>query len=175
MKIINNCKVWIIVLILISIVIFFVSNGIYYKYKRYITEDMQYSIYEINYHFNKSSDEIKKIISNKEQVHIDFKDVNHLMLYNRSIDRGIFELKKKCSIIDSELGNSFQKLWDNFNYNEQINEEDIRLFYDQLSVRADGKEYILLGDDDVHMFQAILSFYSNTKKEINDLIYENVL
>lgn len=73
-------------------------------------------------------------------MHIDLKDVNRLILYNRSIDREIFELKKKCSIIDSELGNSFQKLWDNFNYNEKINIEDIRLFYDQLSVRADGKK-----------------------------------
>lgn len=61
MKIINNCKVWIVVLVLISIVIFFVSNGTYYKYKRYITEDMQYSIYETNYYLNNSSYEIKKL------------------------------------------------------------------------------------------------------------------
>lgn len=168
MKIINNHKIWIIALILICIVIFFVSIGVYFKYKRYVTEDMKYSIYEINYNFNKSSEEIKKIISNQEQVRIDFKDVNCLMFYSRRIDREIFELKKKCSIIDSELGDSFQKLWDDFNYNEQINKDDIRLFYDKLSEKAKGREYILLDDDDIHMFQAILSFYSNTRTEIND-------
>ena len=64
----------------------------------------------------------------------------------------------------------FQQLWDNYNSIEPINEEDIRLYYEQLFKRADSKEHILLNDDDVYMLQEILNFYNTMRKEINNLI-----
>ncbi|CAK7027287.1 hypothetical protein [Tissierella carlieri] len=170
MTIINKWKAWVVVLIPISIVSLLFAISVYSKQKKYIDEDKQQFIYEINNSITKSKVEIDNIILNKEEIYIDYKDIKCLMIYHRNLERSIFGFKKKSRFINSELDNGFQQLWDNYNSIEPINEEDIRLYYEQLFKRADSKEHILLNDDDVYMLQEILNFYNIMRKEINNLI-----
>lgn len=170
MTIVTKLKIWVVILIFISIVSLLFSISIYSKQKRYINEDKQQFIDEINNSIRKSKVEIDNIILNSEEKHMDYKDIKFFKIYHRNLERSIFGFKKKSRFINSELGNSFQKLWDNYNSIDPINGEDIKEYYEQLFERADGKEYILLNDEDVYMFQEILKFYNTIQKEINKLM-----
>ncbi|WFA08777.1 hypothetical protein [Tissierella sp. Yu-01] len=168
----NKWKAWTVVLLLISIMSLLFAISVYKKQKRYIEEDMKQFIDEINNSISKSKVEIDNIILNNEEIHIEFEDIRRLITHHRDLDRNIFGFKKKSRFINSELEKGFQQLWDNYNYNEQINAGDIELYYDQLSERVNSIEYILLNNNDVNMFQEILNFYYTIRKDINNLIAE---
>jgi len=57
-------------------------------------------------------------------------------------------------------------IWKSFNYNDEINNNEIRDFYDGLLDRAEENKYILLNTNDVDMFQDILDFYYKIRKDI---------
>lgn len=168
----NKWKAGVMALAFISTMSLLFSIGVHNKQKRYMEEDMKQFIREINYSITNSKVVIDNIISDKEEIYMDNKDVKLLMIYHRDLNRNIFDFKKKSRFINSELGSSFQQLWDNYNFNEQINDEDIRLYYEQLSKRADSNGDILLNDDDVNMFQEIMNFFYKIRKDINKLIGE---
>ncbi|SHF09467.1 hypothetical protein SAMN02745784_02782 [Tissierella praeacuta DSM 18095] len=170
MTILNKLKAWVVILIFISIVSLLFSNSIYSKQKRYINEDKQQFLYEINNSISKSKAEVDNMILNNEKKYIDYKDIKCFKIYHRNLERSIFGFKKKSRFINSELSNGFQQLWDNYNSIEPINGEDIKEYYEQLFERADGKECILLNDEDVYMFQEILKFYNTIQEEIDNLM-----
>lgn len=43
------------------------------------------------------------------------------------------------------------------------------IFYKELNKRLDEESYIMLEDDDVDELKSILTFYSNTKRNLNEL------
>jgi len=66
-----------VILIFISIVSLLFSNSIYSKQKRYINEDKQQFLYEINNLISKSKAEVDNMILNNEKKYIDYKDYIH--------------------------------------------------------------------------------------------------
>ena len=166
----NKDKAWCVILIIISIVSLLFAISVYSRKNRYIAEDKDQFIYEINNSITRSKVEIDNIILHKEEIYLDYKDLKLLMIYNNNLNRSIFGFLLKSDFVSSEFADDFRKLWDNYNYNETINAEDIRSYYEQLSKRAESKESIILNDDDVYMLQEILKFYNKTRREINNLL-----
>lgn len=143
--------------------------SVYYKQKRCIDEDKKQFASQISNTITRSKVEIENIILNNKEIN--YEDIKCLTEYHRNIDRGLFGFKKKASFINSELEDGFQELWDNYKYLEPFNEEDISLYYEELSDGTDnGSVAVKLNDDDIHMLQEILKFYNKVRKKINDLI-----
>ena len=107
------------------------------------------------------------ITSNKDEVYIEYKDIELLMMYHDDLDRSVFGFKKKANFINEDVSTEFQKLWDKYKYMEEINLEGTRIYYENLLKRIEGKENVILNDDDIYMLEAIYNLYDEIRKDIN--------
>lgn len=165
---ISKGKFWFVLLLILLDLLFFLTKN-NYKYNRYIYEDIEQSINRLNEEFNSIRDGIKNILSNDEKIQVDYEEINNLMTLSMSIDRELFNLKKKSRIIEGKLGKEIQVICDDFDYND--NTEKIKQYYKSIKERLYGKSYVKLEENDIKELKSILSFYNNTKDKINKLHY----
>ena len=168
MKILNKWKI--IILILLTITLAFYIIGINSKHKRYIDEDKEQFISNINTLKNKSKFKIDSIISNNEQIYIEEKDIEILKMYHDELKRSIFGFKKKANHINKDISYGVQKIWDKYNYEEDINLEDTIIYYENLLESVKNKDGLKLEDEDVRMLEAIYNLYNEIDKEINEIL-----
>ncbi len=155
-----------IILILLAIVLIY-TVGINSRHRRYIDEDKEQFINKINNLIIKSKVKMDDITSNKDEVYIEYKDIELLMMYHDDLDRSVFGFKKKANFINEDVSTEFQKLWDKYKYMEEINLEGTRIYYENLLKRIEGKENVILNDDDIYMLEAIYNLYDEIRKDIN--------
>lgn len=155
-----------ILLILLAIVLIY-TVGINSRHRRYIDEDKEQFISKINNLIIKSKVKMDDITSNKDEVYIEYKDIELLMMYHDDLDRSVFGFKKKANFINEDVSIEFQKLWDKYKYMEEINLEGTRIYYENLLKRIEGKENVILNDDDIYMLEAIYNLYDEIRKDIN--------
>jgi len=110
------------------------------------------------------------IVSNKNEIYIEYKDIELLMMYHGDLERSVFGFKKKANFINEDTKDGFQKLCDKYNYEEEINLEDTAIYYENLLKRMEGKENLILKDDDVYMLEEIYNLYNEIRKNINKLM-----
>lgn len=153
-------------LILLAIVLIY-TIGINSRHRRYIDEDKEQFISKINDLIIKSKVKMDDITSNKDEVYIGYKDIELLMMYHDDLDRSVFGFKKKVDFISEDVSTEFQSLWDKYKYEREINLDGTRKFYENLLKRLEGKETILLNDDDVYMLGDVYILYNEIRKDIN--------
>ncbi len=168
MTILNKWKT--IILILLVIILICYTIGINAKHRRYIDEDKEQFISKINNLIIKSKVKMDNIISNKDEIYIEYKDIELLMMYHGDLERTVFGFKKKANFINEDLSAEFQKLWDKYNYEEEINLKDTIIYYENLLKRIEGKENVILNDDDVYMLEGIYKLYNEIRKDINNFM-----
>ena len=139
-------------------------------HKKYIDEDKEQFISKIDSLIDKSKDKIDSIISNNDEVYIKNEDIEILMVYHHDLKRSVFEFKKKTDYINKDVSDGFQKVWDKYNYEEEINLEDTIIYYEDLLKRIENKENLMLKDEDVHTLKGIYELYIEIRKDINKVI-----
>lgn len=159
-----------IILIPLVIILLLYTIGINSKHRRYIDEDRHQFINEINNLITKSKVKMDNIILNKEEIYIEYKDIELLMMYHGYLKRNVFGFKKKSNFINKDVSDGFQKLWDKYNYEEEINLDDIFIYYENLLKKIKDKDNMMLNDDDVHMLNGIYNLYNEIRKDINELM-----
>ena len=159
-----------VILILLVIILLFYNIGINSKLKRYIVEDKEVFINEIDNLIAKSKIKMDSIISNKDEIYIEYKDIELLKMYHGDLKRKLFGFKKKANYINKDLSDGFQKLSDKYNYEEEINLEDTVIYYEEFLKRIEDNENIILTDDDVYMFERIYNLYNEIRKDINKIM-----
>lgn len=164
MAILNKWKT--ITLILLVIILIY-TIGINSRHRRYIDEDKEQFISKINNLIIKSKFKMDDITSNKDEVYIEYKDIELLMMYHDDLERSVFGFKKKANFINEDVSTEFQKLWDKYKYVEEINLDCTSIYYENLLKRIEGKENVMLNDDDVYMLEAIYNLYYEIRKDIN--------
>lgn len=135
---------------------------------RYIEVDKEQFITRINNLIIKSKVKIDNITSNKDELYIDYKDIELLTMYHDDLERSLFGFKKKADFINKDESNEIQKLWDKYKYMEEINLDSVSIYYENLLKRIEGKDYIMLNDD-VYMLEAIYNLYNEIRKDINKI------
>ncbi len=164
MAILNKWKT--IILILLAIVLIY-TVGINSRHRRYIDEDKEQFISKINNLTIKSKVKMDDITSNKDEVYIEYKDIELLKMYHDDLERSVFGFKKKANFINEDVSTEFQKLWNKYKYLEEINLDGTSIYYENLLKRIKGKENVMLNDDDVYMLEAIYNLYDEIRKDIN--------
>ena len=161
---------WKTIILILLVIILIYTVGINSRYRRYIDEDKDQFISKINNLIIKSKVKMDEITSSKDEVSIEYRDIEFLMMYHDDLERSVFEFKKKAYFTDKDVNTEFQKLWDKYIYLEEINLDDTSKYYKNLLKRIEGKEIIILNDDDVYMLEAIYNLYNNIRKDINKFI-----
>ncbi len=168
MKILNKWKT--IISILLVITLFFYIISINSKHKRYIDEDKEQFSSNINTLMNKSKLKMDNIISNNEEIDIEDKDIEILMIYHNDLKRSIFGFKKKAKLINEEVRDGIQEIWDKYNYEEDINLEDTIIYYENLLESVKNKGNLKLKDEDIRMLEGIYNLYNEINKEMNKIL-----
>lgn len=167
MVILNKWKT-IILILLVIILLYTVS--INSRYRRYIDEDKEQFISKINNLAINSKVKIDNITSNKDEIYIEYKDIELLMMYHDDLERSVFGFKKKTDFINEDVSTEFQKLWDKYKYMEEINLDGTSRYYENLLKRIEGKENVMLNNDDANMLEAIYNLYNEIRKDINNFM-----
>lgn len=167
MAILNKCKT---IILIFLVVILLYTIGINSRYRRYIDEDKEQFRSRINNLITKSKVKIDNITSDKDEVYIEHKDIELLMIYHDDLERSVFRFKKKADFINKDVSNEFQKLWDKYEYMEEINLDNTRKYYENLLKRIESKGNIILNDDDVYMLEEIYNLYNEIRKAINKIL-----
>lgn len=167
MVILNKWKT-IILILLVIILLYTVS--INSRYRRYIDEDKEQFISKINNLAINSKVKIDNITSNKDEIYIEYKDIELLMMYHDDLERSVFGFKKKADFINEDVSTEFQKLWDKYKYMEEINLDGTSRYYENLLKRIEGKENVMLNNDDANMLEAIYNLYNEIRKDINNFM-----
>lgn len=157
-----------IILILLAIILIY-TIGFNSRHRRYIDEDKEQFLSKINDLIIKSKVKMDDITSNKDEVYIEYKDIELLMMYHDYLDRSVFGFKKKVDFVSKDISTEFQSLWDKYKYEREINLDGTREFYENLLNRSEGKEAILL-DDDVYMLGEIYILYDKIRKDITKFL-----
>ncbi len=166
MAILNKWKTIILILL---VVILLYTIGINARLRRYIEVDKDQFITRISNLIIKSKVKIDNITSNKDEVYIEYKDIELLTMYHDDLERSVFEFKKKADFINKDVSNEIQKLWDKYKYVEEINLDSTSIYYENLLKRIEGKENIMLNDD-VYMLESIYNLYNEIRKDFNKII-----
>lgn len=153
---------------ILLVVILLYTIGINNSLMRYIEVDKEQFITRINNLIIKSKVKIDNITSNKDELYIDYKDIELLTMYHDDLERSLFGFKKKADFINKDESNEIQKLWDKYKYMEEINLDSVSIYYENLLKRIEGKDYIMLNDD-VYMLEAIYNLYNEIRKDINKI------
>jgi len=159
-----------IILMFLVILLLFYTIGINSKHKRYIDEDKEQFISKIDSLIDKSKDKIDSIITNNDEAYIKDEDIEILMMYHHDLKRSVFGFKKKTKYINKDVSDGLQKVWDKYNYEEEINLEDTIIYYEDLLKRIGNKENLMLKDEDVHTLKGIYELYIEIRKDINKVI-----
>ncbi|MCT4593917.1 MAG: hypothetical protein N4A57_06570 [Anaeromicrobium sp.] len=169
-KLTNN-RLYVISLGLIIFILLLYNHNTQMKFNRYVNEDMKYIQRNINYNVNSMAEEINEIVSKKTKAYVDLQGINSIKEYSRNYDRKLFELKRKCRLIGGKTENRFQLIWDDFNYNEDLDQDTIQDFYSKLSKEAKEKGQVELSQDHINTFKDILEFYNKKTREIYKLMH----
>lgn len=164
MNILNKWKT--IILIFLVIILLLYNISISSKYKKYIEEDKEQFIKEINNLIIKSKGKIDNIISNKDETNLQYEDIELLMMYHEDLERNIVGFKKKSNFINKNISEEFQKIWDKYNYDEEINFRDTFIYYRDFLKRIEYKDDIMLNDDDINMLNGIYNLYKEIRNDI---------
>ncbi len=140
------------------------------RHRRYIDEDKEQFISKINNLAINSKVKIDNITSNKDEIYIEYKDIELLMMYHDDLERSVFGFKKKANFINEDVSTEFQKLWDKYKYMEEINLDGTSRYYENLLKRIEGKENVMLNNDDANMLEAIYNLYNEIRKDINNFM-----
>lgn len=159
---------WKTIILILLVVILLYTIGINNSLMRYIEVDKEQFITRINNLIIKSKVKIDNITSNKDELYIDYKDIELLTMYHDDLERSLFGFKKKADFINKDESNEIQKLWDKYKYMEEINLDSVSIYYENLLKRIEGKDYIMLNDD-VYMLEAIYNLYNEIRKDINKI------
>lgn len=165
---INRWKNLVLIVLLITLV--FYTIGLNSKHRRYVNEDEEQFIKRINNLIDKSKSKIDNIISHEEEGYIEYRDIELLMIYHSNLERSIFGFKKKSNLINKDIGNKFQKLWDEYNYEKEVNLQDISKYYEKFLERIDDEDKVIAEDDDIYMFESIYKLYNQIIKEISEIV-----
>jgi hypothetical protein len=160
---------WKTIILILLVVILLYTIGINARLRRYIEVDKDQFITRISNLIIKSKVKIDNITSNKDEVYIEYKDIELLTMYHDDLERSVFEFKKKADFINKDVSNEIQKLWDKYKYVEEINLDSTSIYYENLLKRIEGKENIMLNDD-VYMLESIYNLYNEIRKDFNKII-----
>lgn len=159
-----------IILMFLVIILLFYTISINSKHKRYINEDKGQFISNINTLMNKSKLKMDSIISKNQEIDIEDKDIEILMMYHNGLKRSLFGFKKKANHINEDVSDEFQRIWDKYNYEEDINLEDTTIYYENLLESVKNKESLKLEDEDIRMLEGIYNLYNEINKEMNKIL-----
>lgn len=161
---------WKTIILILLVVILLYTIGINARLRRYIDQDKEQFITRINNLIIKSKVKIDNITSNKDEVYIEYKDIELLTMYHDDLERSVFGFKKKADFINKDVSHEIQKLWDKYKYEEEINLDSTRKYYLNFLKRIQNKENVMLNNDDVYMLEAIYNLYNEIRKDINKLM-----
>lgn len=161
---------WKTIILIILVVILLYTIGTNSGYRRYINEDKEQFKSNINNLIIKSKVIIDNITSNKDEVYIEYKDIELLMMYHDDFERSVFGFKKKADFINKDASNEFQMLWDKYKFVEEINLGSARKYYENLLKRIENNENVILSDDDVYILEGVYNLYNQIRTDINKIL-----
>lgn len=167
MKILNKWKT--IILILLVVTLLFYTIGINTTHKRYVEEDKEQLLRKIDTLISRSKFQMDNIIPNDDNIYIDEKDIEILMMYHTDLERSLFGFKKKAALINKDIDKKFQNIWDNYKYEEETNLEETTIYYENLLKNTKNKDNLTLQDGDIKELEEIYNMYNKIRKDVNNL------